>query len=577
MTLGRSLLALCATLLAGAPGPSALAAPQTAARVQISAADYPYAKCNDDTQATYYLRGAGPDGAVAGRKWLVFLHGGGGCTSDEGCAERWYDPDGSPDGFIGFHGNMTASPAPSPLKFVVGLLDFDGVDSVGQGGVNPFAGFNRIMVPYCSSDTYAGRNVAARAFNTAAYLGRQVTINGLNTTIRNPAGFPPLTSIRFAGGHIVDAVVDLVLNGGVRSGRRTGNDPATLVPAPAAAEDEIVLSGSSAGGAGVIRNLDRVAQAVRNAAPAVKVYGIVDAASDVGLQADASVAGEAGYAAALHWGATGPQDVDASCQAMHPVAGSLRCYTLSVLLQAFLETPHHVVQNAYDAVIHGAQVKQLQDQIVAQGVPATLAEQLATDHVRNRISRGATTLGGGVADRQKVGWFVPNYAEPHHQLAAEDSWFFNTPLAYSALGGNDPRLGGDPRSTLGLPRSLACLRFKVAGQGGCADPADSQVVNTTYPANPLQASFDPASSTLTLPFVRLSNDTYFKNVTVVLNPLGTVVVGDPAVGGFPAVNDYSTTANVLKLPAVAVGDTIYERVSVTGAGLRVTGYTQVQP
>lgn len=577
MTLAKTLPLLCTTVLAAAPGPSAQAAAQNAVRVEISAADYPYAKCNDDTQAAYYLRGAGADGAVVGRKWLIFLHGGGSCTTDEGCADRWYDPTPSPDGIIGFHGNMTASTQPTTNFNGEGLLDFDGVDSVPQGGVNPFAGFNRIMVPYCSSDSYSGRNTTSRAVNYAAYLGTQVTIGTVTKTITNPAGYPPLTSIRFAGGHIVDAVVDLVMSGGVKSGRKTGNDAGTVVAPPSAAEDEIILSGSSAGGGGVIRNLDRVAQAVRTAAANVKVYGILDGTSDVGIIPDATITGDANLPAATFWGAANASDLDATCVAANPLATSRRCYNTAVVLRNFIETPHYVIQQSYDAVAHGGQVQFFTDQLVAQGIPAGLAGNLATDYVRNQISRGARELGGGVADKQKVGWFIPNYAEPHHQLAVEDIWFFNSPLAYATYGGNDPRLGIDPLSPLGLPQGLACFRFKVTGQGSCVDPADSKVINTTYPTNPLQASYDSATSTLTLPFVRLSNNTYFRNVTVVLNPLGTVVVGDAAVGSFPAVNEYSTTTNVLKLPAVTVGDRIYERVSVTGAGLRVTGYTQVQP
>ncbi|MFO1326238.1 MAG: pectin acetylesterase-family hydrolase [Rubrivivax sp.] len=577
MALARPLPLLIAALLIGGPGPAALAASQTAARVEISAADYPHAKCNDGTQATYYLRGAGADGAVSGRKWLIFLHGGGSCTTDEACAERWYDPSASPDGFIGFHGNMTTSTDPAKNFNGEGLLDFDGVDTVAVGGSNPFAAFNRIMVPYCSSDSYAGRNTSARAVDYAALVGTQVTIGSQTTTITNPAGFAPLTSIRFSGGHIVDAVVDLVMNGGIRSGRKTGNDASTTVAPPSTADDEVVLSGSSAGGGGVIRNLDRAAQAVRTAAPSVKFYGIVDASNDVGIIADASITGEANLAAATFWGANSAQDVDATCQAVDPVATSSRCFNTAVVLRNHIETPHYVIQNAYDAVTHAGQVQFFKDQLMLQSIPANIAEGLATQVVRNRVSVGARELGGGVADAQKVGWFIPNYAEPHHQLAVEDIWFFNSPLAFDLYGGNDPQLGTDRRSTMGLPRSLACFRFKVTGQGSCTDPSDAKVVNTTYPTNPLGASFDAATSTLTLPFVRLSNNTYYKNVTVVLNPLGQVVVGDPAVAAAPAANEYVTTTNVIKLPSVTVGDRTYERVSVSGAGLRVQAYEELRP
>ena len=153
MPIDKKISRALAALAIGAAAPTAQAAQQLAVKVEIDPASYPHARCNDDTPANYYLRGAGPDGAVSGKKWLIFLHGGGSCTTDESCAERWYDPDAGPDGIIGFHGNMTAATAPTNNFNGEGLLDFDGVDSVGNQCVNPFAGFNRIMVPYCSSDT----------------------------------------------------------------------------------------------------------------------------------------------------------------------------------------------------------------------------------------------------------------------------------------------------------------------------------------------------------------------------------------------------------------------------------------
>lgn len=210
MTFEKTLPLWLATLGVSIPVPCVQAASQMAVKVEISS--------------------VGPDGAVTGKKWLVFLHGGGSCNADEACAERWYDPNASPDGFIGFHGNMTAATAPTTNFNGESLLDFDGVDSVGNQGINPFVGFNRIMVPYCSSDTHSGRNVAGRAVNYPAFLGTQVTIGDKTTTLQNPAGFPPLTSIRFAGGHIVDAVIDLVMNGGVK----TGNDGTSFVEPPSA-------------------------------------------------------------------------------------------------------------------------------------------------------------------------------------------------------------------------------------------------------------------------------------------------------------------------------------------------------
>jgi hypothetical protein len=76
--------------------------------------------------------------------------------------------------------------------------------------------------------------------------------------------------------------------------------------------------------------------------------------------------------------------------------------------------------------------------------------------------------------------------------------------------------------------------------------------------------------------VRLSNNVYFKNVTVTLNPLGSVAVNDASVGGVGTVNGYDIVNNVLTLPSVSVGSTTYEQVKVTGPGLRVLGYEEVK-
>lgn len=557
-------LSLLSLLALGSTVPEAQAAPQLAAKVQISETDYPHAKCNDGTQAAYYVRGAGPNGAISGRKWLIFLHGGGKCSSDAACAERWHDPNAGNDGTIGYHGNMTTSTEPTNDFNGKGILDFDGVDpppaNAAGPGTNPFIGFNRIMVPYCSSDSWSGRNTAARPFNSAPFVvpgspGSQI---------------PPLTSIRFSGRHIAEAVTDLLMSGGIKTGRKVNNAAADRVEPPSTASDEIVISGSSAGGTGVTRNLDNLARIVRDAAASVKVFGVIDAADTVGVLPDASISGDPDFAIAAYHGATGADEVDTSCQAVYPLGSSNRCFSSMVVLRRFIETPHYVVQQAYDGVVH-SQLKDIIAQQLALSVPVAQADALAEQYVRNQISAGALGLGGGLGNPQHLGYFIPNYASAHHQLMAEDEWFFNSPLA--SYDGHDPRLSSDRTSTMGLPRGLACFRFKVTGQGsGCVDGGDAKVINATYPTNPLTASYDPQTSTLTLPFVRLSNNTSFKNVTVTLNPLGAVVVNDPTVGGLGTPNQYNVTTNVLTLPTVTVGSTTYERVRVTGPGLRVLGY-----
>ena len=569
MTPDKLLYLVLTTLALGGTGPIAHAAPQMAGRVVINEVEFPFAKCNDSTQATYYVRGAGADGAISGRKWLIFLHGGGSCTTDAECAERWHDPTAGQDGIIGSHENMTASTDAAKDFNGKGILDFDGVDDAGPSnpagpGTNPFTGFNRVMVPYCSSDSYSGRNIVSRTFNSAAHLGTSHSGNQIL----------PLESIRFAGRHIVEAVAQLLMGGGIKTGRTTGNTPADQVEPPSADTDEVVISGSSAGGFGVIRNLDNMARIVHDAAASVKVFGVIDAADVVGAVPDGSITGEPDFANATYYGATSAAEADTSCQQAPGMAGSHQCFSPVFVLKNFVETPHFVVQQSYDGVIHGG-LKQSLVQQLTQSVPAALADRLAVQYIRNRISAGARDLGGGVSNPQHVGYFVPNYESSKHQLMAEDEWFFNSPLA--SYNGNDPQLGASAPSTMGLPRGLACFRFKVTGQGsGCVDAGDAKVINSTFPTNPLTASYDAQTSTLTLPFVRLSNNTYFQNVTVTLNPLGAVVVNDPAVGGLGTPNSYTVGTNVLTLPSVTVGGTTYERVRVSGPGIRVLGYEELR-
>ncbi len=557
-----------ATLACGATGPVAHAAPQLAQKVEISPTDYPHAKCNDSTQATYYLRGAGTDGAISGRKWLIFLHGGGSCTSDAECAERWHDPTAGSDGIIGSHANMTAATDPTNDFNGKGILDFDGVDNPPASnpagrGTNPFAGFNRIMVPYCSSDSYSSRNIVARNFNSLAHLGASSPGQQI----------PALTSIRFSGRFIVEAVADLLRNGGIKTGRTVERGSADYVEPPLAATDEVVISGSSAGGFGVIRNLDNMAAILRGSSSNMKVFGVIDAADVVGVLPDANITGDPDFANATYYEATGTDAVDTSCQRTYPLGTSNKCFNPIILLKHFVETPHFVAQQSFDGVIHTGVMQSLAQQL-SQSVPAAMAEALAVQYIRNRISAGALQMGGGLTDAQHLGYFIPNYDSSKHQLMAEDEWFFNSPLA--SYSGNDPRLSTDLQSTMGLPRGLACFRFKLTGQGsGCVDNGDAKVINSTYPTNPLVATYDAPSSTLTLPFLRLSNNSYFKNVRLFLSAPGTVTVNDPSVGGLGSPIEYVLTTNTLKLPFVTLGSTTYERVSLSRPGLGLLSYEVV--
>jgi hypothetical protein len=558
---------LITTLLIAAPTASTHAAPQNAVRVVLDTADYPNALCNDSTPAAYYIRGAGLDGAISGNKWLIFLHGGGHCGSDESCAERWYDPNGGSDGFIGYHGNMTTAETPTKNFNGEGILDIDGVDNEPTSTPNPFAGFNRIMVPYCSSDTWSGSNTTARSVNYSAYVGTTVNIDGKTVTIKNPGNLPNLSSIRFSGQFIAEAVIDSLMTGGIRNGKKGDKTGSTYVAPPSTATDEVVIAGSSAGGGGVIRNLDKLAGMVSSAAANVKTYGIIDSSDTVGVLPEADITGATSYETALFYGVTSTAEVDSTCEKAYPLTSSdlnkkYKCYDRSIVLRNFLETPHYVVQNAYDGVIHGGLMQVLVTELSAK-LPPSPAQIFAELYIRNQISLGARELGAGVINPEHTGWFIANYTQPKHQLLVEDIWFYNS--ASTSYDGNNPRLDSTVTSTMSLPRSLACFRFKVTGQGSCVNPGDAKIINTTYPATRYEAS----TSTLTLPFVKLSNNTYYKDVKVVLSPIGSIAVGDNTVSTTINLNEYSVPTNVIKLPKVTVGNQAYDQVSVSNPGLKV--------
>src|SRR5690606_35879071 len=115
---------------------------------------------------------------------------------------------------------------------------------------SPFAGkgFNRVYVHYCSSDQWRG-------------LGHHHDVD-----FPDICGSVGLDELHFAGGKIVEGVVDMVMNH-------------ELAPE---ASNFIVLAGGSGGGNGVQYNLDRVALQ----ASGVTVLGISDASFGIGLDQD---------------------------------------------------------------------------------------------------------------------------------------------------------------------------------------------------------------------------------------------------------------------------------------------------
>lgn len=212
-------------------------------RVDIDTEAFPEARCADGTAALFFVR---PASDPADRdRWHLSLQGGGACRTPEACAARWCGMDGS------FGGNKLSSRyAPAEGMAGGGLLS-----AVPE---NPFGTWNQVFVYYCSSDLWTGAQ---------------------GPTVREAphpvaGGDPVPFTIELHGSQIIDAVI-----GTLRSGVTTD-----LGRMPDLGEaSELVFSGASAGGAGVIHNLDRVAAELRAANPDVRVHGVIDSIYKVRL------------------------------------------------------------------------------------------------------------------------------------------------------------------------------------------------------------------------------------------------------------------------------------------------------
>lgn len=164
--------------------------------------------CNDGSPSGYYIRrNRGSD------RWVVFLEGGWFCFDEASCAARW----------LRLRTLMSSDRWPAN-KTVGGILSSDTKE-------NPhFADANHVLVPYCTSDSWAG------------------------TAVRGPG-----QRFSFLGAEIVKEVIRELF-----SWEQLG------------AARELYLAGSSAGGTGVLVNLDPVADLVAQLGGRMRLRGIAD-------------------------------------------------------------------------------------------------------------------------------------------------------------------------------------------------------------------------------------------------------------------------------------------------------------
>lgn len=250
------LVSLAATVRAADPLPQAfscgkegpaggLGAGTDLTRHVIDTTRFPEAVCNDGTPAIFYYGAATrPEDE---NKWIIFLQGGGSCVDGQSCAERWC----SIDTAYGLH-KMSSSQSKPQIR---------GAGFLSPDPENRFGSWNRVLIYYCSSDTWAGtstRTVSA-ALNGAA--SREYVIH-------------------FRGSRIVDSVLDTLRNATPAGRRRVARHDASNATSPWPDLDSataVMFAGSSAGGAGVRNNLDRAGARLRATNPDVVFRGVIDA------------------------------------------------------------------------------------------------------------------------------------------------------------------------------------------------------------------------------------------------------------------------------------------------------------
>lgn len=303
----------------------------------------PDSKCNDSTQAVMYIRPAsawysGPQlPQLFPERWVIVFHGGGGCGDPDSCLDRWC-------GFSGFDraGKMSTLGAYDAIPGAQGILSRNWF-------LSDFAGYNHVLLNYCSSDNWVG---------SASLTG-----------VMPSAGAP--YAIEFQGEAIVnDAFTQLLAGVGPDPGPAATfwND---VLPSLRTAE-QVVLVGESAGGGGLRHHLDRLDAWLRTEifAPEVEIYGVVDAGMTPGLWDPAITWGLTPTAPAsypdylltlvadrhLFWG-TDATAIDGSCQlgayaAAHNAVGVHPeiCYDTTYTLLNHVTTPFFARQDIHDTL-----------------------------------------------------------------------------------------------------------------------------------------------------------------------------------------------------------------------------------
>ncbi len=217
-------------------------------RYTIDTTKFPNAICNDGSPGVFYYAPATRE--EDRNKWFIFLQGGGACRDGQTCAERWCHVNTN----YGMDKMTTSLTKPS----------IRGVGFLNPDAKNHFGTWNRVLIFYCSSDTWNGTSSitfqASSGSATAEYL------------------------IHFRGSQIIDAALDTLRNAAPAAKRRAvvhsvEGDAASPWPDLDNAT-HVLFAGSSAGGSGAKSNADRVGAKLRSTNPGLADFRVlIDAAT----------------------------------------------------------------------------------------------------------------------------------------------------------------------------------------------------------------------------------------------------------------------------------------------------------
>jgi len=318
----------------------------------------PDSVCNDGSPAVMYVREAQ---TVADQdKWLIVLEGGGTGfdptgSLDEGMWNRWTGQGHSPA--LNWYRKAStdwfdATTGDWGRDGIVDLPDEMAFDGILDGDVSAFADWNLVFLNYCSSDGWAGS-----ASNVSLPDAGSWNVGG-----RLVEGF----KADFHGHDIILDALDMLDD--TASWPGTDADASYVMPDLSSATD-VLLAGESAGGGGVLNNLDRVEAELASMGASARVGGSIGASHkpSLGVSTDPWWVDEDGdnindveEGAIIKWSQVVEisGQIDASCVAGAAIGDEWQCLLLASAA-GDISTPFHVKQDMSDSGVGGMYDSQL--------------------------------------------------------------------------------------------------------------------------------------------------------------------------------------------------------------------------